>query len=119
MRAGGNHLNHRRSRRRRNRTAAKSAAGGCGPRGRDRALRAPFRGCAWAVIASNPKVARNIRQSPMVRYPPPVASDPTAKGDEMGRTVTAPVSAATRPEPAPPVDAVGSSVGRYRLEREL
>jgi predicted Ser/Thr protein kinase len=51
----------------------------------------------------------------MVRYPPPVASDPTAK-DELGRTVTAPGSSAVRPLPA---DALGASLGRYRLEREL
>jgi predicted Ser/Thr protein kinase len=53
----------------------------------------------------------------MVRYPPPVASDPTAKGgDDLGRTATAPVSSTARPEAA---DALGSSLGRYRLEREL
>ena len=54
----------------------------------------------------------------MVRYPPPVASDPTAKGDELGRTATAPV--ATSPaEPAGRIATIGASVGRYRLEREL
>src|SRR4051812_18473550 len=52
----------------------------------------------------------------MVRYPPAVASDPTANGDEMGRAVTAPVSTAT---PAAPADTIGATVGRYRLEREL
>ena len=51
----------------------------------------------------------------MVRYPPPVASDPT-DGDDLGRTVTAPISSAVRPDPA---DELGASVGRYRLEREL
>jgi len=52
----------------------------------------------------------------MVRYPPQVASDPTAKGDDLGRTATAAVSATARVEPA---DALGSSLGRYRLEREI
>ena len=52
----------------------------------------------------------------MVRYPPAVASDPTAKSDDLGRTATAPVSSTARPAPA---DAIGSSLGRYRLEREL
>ena len=53
----------------------------------------------------------------MVRYPPPVPSDPTAKGDELGRTATAPLSAAAaRIEPA---DTIGSLLGRYRLERAL
>jgi len=51
----------------------------------------------------------------MVRYPPPVASDPTGK-DELGRTVTAPPSSSVHPLPA---DALGTSLGRYRLEREL
>ena len=51
----------------------------------------------------------------MVRYPPPVASDPTVK-DELGRTVTAPVSSSMHARPA---DALGSSLGRYQLEREL
>ncbi|MBC7974302.1 MAG: protein kinase, partial [Myxococcales bacterium] len=51
----------------------------------------------------------------MVRYPPPVASDPPGK-DELGRTVTAPGSSSVRPLPA---DALGTSLGRYRLEREL
>jgi predicted Ser/Thr protein kinase len=52
----------------------------------------------------------------MVRYPPPVASDPTAKGDDLGRTATAPVSSTERPEVA---ESLGGSLGRYRLEREL
>jgi predicted Ser/Thr protein kinase len=52
----------------------------------------------------------------MVRYPPPVASDPTAKGDELGRTATAPVSSTARVEAA---ESLGTSLGRYRLEREL
>jgi len=52
----------------------------------------------------------------MVRYPPPVASDPTAKGDDLGRTATAPVSSTGRPEVA---ESLGGSLGRYRLEREL
>src|SRR5512139_1263288 len=51
----------------------------------------------------------------MVRYPPPVASDPI-QGDELGRTATAPVSSAAHREPA---EALGVSLGRYRLEREL
>src|SRR4051812_26450600 len=51
----------------------------------------------------------------MVRYPPPVANDPT-HGDDLARTATAPVSSSVRPEPA---EAVGASLGRYRLEREL
>jgi serine/threonine protein kinase len=50
----------------------------------------------------------------MVRYSPPVASDP--KGDELGRTAT---DAASLSSPAPPADPIGVSVGRYRLEREL
>jgi hypothetical protein len=52
----------------------------------------------------------------MVRYPPAVASDPTTKSDDLGRTATAPVSSTARLEPA---DAIGPSLGRYRLEREL
>jgi predicted Ser/Thr protein kinase len=52
----------------------------------------------------------------MVRYPPPVASDPTGKGDELGRTATAPMSSTARDEAA---GAVGAALGRYRLEREL
>jgi predicted Ser/Thr protein kinase len=52
----------------------------------------------------------------MVRYPPRVTSDPTAKGDELGRTATAPISSTVRPEIA---DRLGASLGRYRLEREL
>jgi hypothetical protein len=52
----------------------------------------------------------------MVRYPPPVASDPTVKGDDLGRTATAPVSSTARVEAA---ESLGSSLGRYRLEREL
>jgi len=52
----------------------------------------------------------------MVRYPPPVASDPTAKGDDLGRTATAAVSSTARVEAA---DALGSSLGRYRLEHEI
>ncbi|MEO7730897.1 MAG: serine/threonine-protein kinase, partial [Kofleriaceae bacterium] len=51
----------------------------------------------------------------MVRYPPPVASDPTVK-DELGRTVTAPASSSGHAQPAA---ALGASLGRYRLEREL
>jgi len=51
----------------------------------------------------------------MVRYPPPVASEPT-DGDDLGRTATAPVSSTVRSEPA---CALGASLGRYRLEREL
>ncbi|HEY0195230.1 MAG TPA: serine/threonine-protein kinase [Kofleriaceae bacterium] len=52
----------------------------------------------------------------MMRYPPPVASDPPVKGgDDLGRTATAP-GASTRAEPA---EALGSTLGRYRLEREL
>jgi len=51
----------------------------------------------------------------MVRYPPPVASDPT-DGDDLGRTATAPVSSTVSPEPAEPLR---GSLGRYRLEREL
>ena len=51
----------------------------------------------------------------MVRYPAPVASDPT-EGDDLGRTATAPISSTVRPEPAA---ALGASLGRYRLEREL
>src|ERR1041384_4856204 len=51
----------------------------------------------------------------MVRYPPPVASEPT-DGDDLGRTATAPVSSAVRAEPAA---SLGASLGRYRLEREL
>jgi predicted Ser/Thr protein kinase len=52
----------------------------------------------------------------MVRYPLTVASDPTAKGDDLGRTATAPVSSTARLEAA---ESLGSSLGRYRLEREL
>ncbi len=51
----------------------------------------------------------------MVRYPPPVATDPT-NGDDLARTATAPVSSTVRPDPA---EALGASLGRYRLEREL
>jgi predicted Ser/Thr protein kinase len=51
----------------------------------------------------------------MVRYPPPVANDPT-HGDDLARTATAPVSSSVRPEPAA---SLGASLGRYRLEREL
>jgi len=51
----------------------------------------------------------------MVRYPPRVATDPT-KDDELGRTATAPISSAVRPQVA---DALGASLGRYRLEHEL
>src|SRR5262245_27056709 len=50
----------------------------------------------------------------MVRYPSPVASEPT-DGDDLGRTATAPVSSTVR-EPA---CVLGGSLGRYRLEREL
>jgi hypothetical protein len=59
---------------------------------------------------------RNVRLFPFVRYPLAVASDPTAKGDELGRTATAPVSSTARTEPA---EDLGGSVGRYRLERAL
>src|SRR5678816_2236920 len=51
---------------------------------------------------------------PMVRYSPPVASDP--KGDELGRTAT---DVACLSSPATPPEPLGASVGRYRLEREL
>jgi hypothetical protein len=51
----------------------------------------------------------------MVRYPSPVASEPT-DGDDLGRTATAPISSTVRAEPA---DAIGGSLGRYRLEREI
>ncbi|HEY0483552.1 MAG TPA: protein kinase [Kofleriaceae bacterium] len=51
----------------------------------------------------------------MVRYPPPVASDPT-EADDLGRTATAQVSSTARAEAA---EALGASLGRYRLEREL
>src|SRR5215468_3292336 len=51
----------------------------------------------------------------MVRYPPPVANDPTNR-DDLARTATAPASSSVRPEPA---EALGASLGRYRLEREL
>jgi predicted Ser/Thr protein kinase len=51
----------------------------------------------------------------MVRYSPPVASNST-EGDDLGRTATAPVSSAERVEAA---EALGKSLGRYRLEREL
>ena len=54
----------------------------------------------------------------MMRYPGRVASDPTSKGDELGRTMTAPVSTTAR-DPATPGHPVGPTVGRYRLEREL
>jgi len=54
----------------------------------------------------------------MVRYSAPVASDPTAKGDELGRTATAPVASSST-EPPDRIAAIGPSVGRYRLEREL
>src|SRR5262245_7729982 len=50
----------------------------------------------------------------MVRYPSPVASEPT-DGDDLGRTATAPVSSTVR-EPA---CVLGATLGRYRLEREL
>ena len=50
-----------------------------------------------------------------VRYPAAVASDPS-QGDDLGRTATAPISSTGRPEPA---EALGASLGRYRLEREL
>jgi predicted Ser/Thr protein kinase len=50
----------------------------------------------------------------MVRYPPRVATDPTTKGDDLARTATAAPS--VHPQPA---DAIGASLGRYRLEREL
>src|SRR5215475_12744846 len=50
----------------------------------------------------------------MVRYPPPVANDPTDR-DDLARTATAPASS-VRGEPA---EALGASLGRYRLEREL
>ncbi|HET9619769.1 MAG TPA: hypothetical protein VFP84_00285, partial [Kofleriaceae bacterium] len=43
-----------------------------------------------------------------------MASDP-AKGDELGRTATAP-GTSSRAELAEPI---GGSLGRYRLEREL
>src|SRR6185503_4760656 len=62
----------------------------------------------------NAKAAGSIRQKPMVRYSPAVASDP--KGDELGRTAT---DAASLSSPATPADPLGASVGRYRLEREL
>ena len=55
----------------------------------------------------------------MMRYPGRVASDPTSKGDELGRTMTAPVSTAAPAEAATPEHAIGPTVGRYRLEREL
>src|SRR5215468_3054412 len=51
----------------------------------------------------------------MVRYPPKVADDPTNR-DDLARTATAPVSSSVRPEAA---EALGASLGRYRLEREL
>src|SRR5215468_9888081 len=51
----------------------------------------------------------------MVRYPPPVANDPTNR-DDLARTATAPASATVRPDLA---EALGASLGRYRLEREL
>src|SRR5882672_4388632 len=51
----------------------------------------------------------------MVRYPPPVANDPTSR-DDLARTATAPVSSSVRPEPA---EVLGASLGRYRLEHEL
>src|ERR1041384_3212820 len=51
----------------------------------------------------------------MVRYPPPVASEPT-DGDDLARTATAPISSTVGADPA---DALGASLGRYRLEREL
>ncbi len=63
----------------------------------------------------NPKPVRIIRQLSMVRYPPPVANDPTSR-DDLARTATAPVSSTVRPEPA---EVLGASLGRYRLEREL
>ncbi|HEX3474956.1 MAG TPA: serine/threonine-protein kinase, partial [Kofleriaceae bacterium] len=44
-----------------------------------------------------------------------MANDP-ANGDDLARTATAPVSSSAGPEPA---DALGGSLGRYRLEREL
>ncbi|HEX7842593.1 MAG TPA: protein kinase, partial [Kofleriaceae bacterium] len=44
-----------------------------------------------------------------------MASDPT-DGDDLGRTVTSPISPAVRPDPA---DELGTALGRYRLEREL
>ncbi|HEX2687887.1 MAG TPA: protein kinase [Kofleriaceae bacterium] len=44
-----------------------------------------------------------------------MANDPT-EGDDLGRTATAPVSSTARAEAA---DALGASLGRYRLEREL
>src|SRR5215468_6757653 len=50
----------------------------------------------------------------MVRYPPPVADDPTNR-DDLARTATAPVPS-VRSEPA---EALGASLGRFRLEREL
>jgi predicted Ser/Thr protein kinase len=50
-----------------------------------------------------------------LRYPPQVASDPS-QGDDLGRTATAPVSSTARPEPA---EALGASLGRYQLEREI
>jgi aspartate aminotransferase-like enzyme len=51
----------------------------------------------------------------MVRYPPPVASEPT-DGDDLARTATAPISSTARSELA---YSLGASLGRYRLEREL
>ncbi|HEU4732346.1 MAG TPA: serine/threonine-protein kinase, partial [Kofleriaceae bacterium] len=43
-------------------------------------------------------------------------SDPTAKRDDLGRTATAPLSSTARLEPA---ETIGSTLGRYRLERTL
>src|SRR6201999_3259370 len=62
--------------------------------------------------SGNANAALIIRRAAMVRYPPPVASDPMGKGDELGRTATAPTSTAR-------AEAVGATLGRYRLEREL
>ena len=51
----------------------------------------------------------------MVRYPAPVASDPT-DGDDLGRTVTGPGAPG---DAAAPAGSLGASLGRYRLEREI
>src|SRR4029079_19791216 len=56
-----------------------------------------------------------IRRLSMVRYPPPVASEPS-DGDDLARTATAPISYTARRELA---YSLGASLGRYRLEREL